>query len=238
MKITRTFGLALVSGLTLLSACGGTNHDSKQAKEDYKNSLNDSIEAIKVEIDSCNSQIEILREKVNVWLRDFSTVSNPREVAPYIIYTPAKDKYPLTSTGVMARMNDSGQLELVAALAGNHFDQISVTAGDESLSSSVVPNDQALNYRTDNLTTVMFSGQAADSIANLIADNELNPVSLSYINGGKPVIAMKLSDFEKKTVSYTYLLYKNSNELHRLELRVPMLHEKINLIRLHQDKDK
>lgn len=221
--------------LAVLSSCVAKTNNEK-AKEDYGKSLNDSIEAVKMEIDSCNEQIGTLREQVAVWLRDFTTVSNPREAAPYMIMTSAQNKYPLKSTGIIARINDSGQYELIAALSSKPFDCITVSSAGQTATSLVVPNDQALNYRTPELTTVSFTDEKADSIGMLVADNELNPISLTYLNGGKPVQSVKLSNSEAKILSYTYIYYRDNSELKRLERRVPMLHEKINLIRLHQDK--
>lgn len=237
MKKTLLYCAFAVTVCGCLYSCGGKdNTASKDAQEEYQKSLNDSIDIIKSEIDSCNEQISLLRDTVNVWLRDFRTVAKAREVAPYIIMADAAASYPLNSTGIIARINDSNQFELIAALSGNSFNQISLVAGDQSVVSDKVNKDQALNYEAANLTTVMFTGSAADSIGNFIADNQLNPISLTYLNSGKPIISMKLSEKEKKVISYTYLLYHTTNELHRLENRVPMLNEKINLIRIHQEK--
>lgn len=228
--------IALISSFLLLAGCAGRNHEGEKSKAEYDKSLSDSISAIKSEIDSCNEQISFLRDRVGEWLHDFTTVTNPREAAPYIIMTSAKNQYPLKSTGIIARLNDSYQFELIAALSGKHFDCINVVSGSNSISSEVVPNDQALNYRTESLTTVSFTGGKADSIGQLISDNELNPLTLNFLNGGKPVQSVKINNNEAKIISYTYILYKDNKEMKRLEHRVPMLHEKINLIRLHQDK--
>lgn len=223
--------------LLLISACNNKS-DSEQAKADYQQSLNDSIAALQSQIDSCNSQISILNDQVNDWLRDFTTVSNPREAASYIIMTSAQKDYPMKSTGVIARLNDMGQFELIAALSSKPFDSIELNSGSMTVESDVVPKDQALNYQTSALTTVTFSGEKADAVGQFIADNQLNPVSITYLNGGKPVYSLKLGNEQTKVISDTYLLYKSNSELQRLERRVPMLHEKINLIRLHLDKVK
>ena len=234
----RLFINVLAVGLSALAltSCAPKNEKGEQAKKDYKESLSDSIEKYKIEIDSCEMQISTLRDKVDQWLRDFTTVANPREAAPYMIMTSAQNLYPLKSTGLLARINDSGQFELIAALSSKPFDRITVVSDSQTSTSDIVPNDQGLNYRTPELTTVSFTGAAADSIGMLIADNELNPVTVTYINGGKPVQSAKLSNEQSKVISYTYLFYSDRSEMQRLERRVPMLHEKINLIRLHQEE--
>lgn len=232
MKINLFFIAIIIT----LASCVGRNNDGEKAKEDYGRSLNDSIDAYKQEIDSCNEQISLLRDRVNNWLRDFTNVSNPREAGSYMIMTSAQNMYPLSTTGIIARLNDSGQFELIAALSGRPFDCISVVSNRESVTSQIVANDQALNYRTESLTIVMFQGEKADSIGMLISDNQLNPITVNYLNGGKSIGSYQLGEKEAKVISYTYLLYKDNKEMKKLEHRIPMLHEKINLIRLHQDK--
>lgn len=228
-----------ISGIALLVAAAGcvsrNNSEGEKARADYASSLGDSIAAIEQQIDSCNSTIGVLRDKVAGWLPDFTTVSNPREAGSYVILTSYKNRYPLASTGLLARINDSGQFELVAALSGKAFESITVNGPSVTASSAVVPHDQALNYRTAALTTVSFTGAQADSIGQLIADNELNPLTVTYMQG-RPVQSWRIPESDAKMISYTYMLYSSQRELNRLERRVPMLHEKINLLRAHKEK--
>lgn len=222
--------------LTLTVSCVRRSNDkSEKAKTDYNAALNDSIERFKKEIDSCSLEIESLRAVVDEKLTEFTNVSNAREAAPYIIMTTARDKYPLKSTGLIARINDSGQFELIAALSAAPFDRISVTAGSETVDSETVPNDQALNYRTSELTTVSFTGSKADSIGMLIQDSGANTITVNYLNG-KLMKTYQLPAEYAGIIGNTYELYSMRRQLDRLEQRVPMLHEKINLLRIHLDK--
>lgn len=217
-----------------LASCSGGNAE-RSADKAYAAALKDSIRNIQAEIDSCDRNLDILRDNQDVWLRDFTTVANSREAAPYMIYTPFKEKYPPTETGLIARLAENGQLELIASLRGARFDQIAVTADMETVTSDVVSPDQALNYFADGLNTVMFTGPKADMIGHLIADNELNPITVSFING-KPVKAMKLPEEYSKMISTTFELYNTQKQIAALERRVPMLHRKIDLLRSHLDK--
>lgn len=221
--------------MILLGACGGKNDKGEKARADYGLALQDSIEVMQQQIDSCNSNIARLNDETGAMLHDFTTVGNPREVGTYIIFSTFKDKYPLRSTGVVARVNDNGQFELVAALSGKRFDQIRVLAPDMALESEVVPNDQALNFRNQNLTTVLFTGSRADSIGALIADNALNGLKVDYLQGGT-VSTWTMPVENADMITATYRLYSNMKERARLERRVPMLHEKINLLRAHKDR--
>ena len=151
--------IAAVSLIALAAGCVSRNNEKgEQARAEYAQSLGDSIAGIERQIDSCNNNIGALRDHVGELLRDFTTVANPREAGSYIIMTPFKGRYPLKSTGLLARINDNGQFELIAALSGKAFDQITVNGPSVTASSAVVPHDQALNYRTASLTTVSFIG--------------------------------------------------------------------------------
>lgn len=125
----------------------------------------------------------------------------------------------------------------MAALRNGVFDQLRVSSGQSELETAVVPNDQALNYRTQGLTTVLFTGGAADSVAQLIANNALNPVKVVYLDGRKVRMNIPLSESSKKMVMSTWMLYSNQQEAMRLQRRAAMLHEKINLLRAHRDRN-
>lgn len=232
----KSYGLILLAaGMSLMGSCVSRTNEGEKARADYDRALSDSIEIIRQEIDSCNAQITLLRNNINGRLDSFTTVSEPREAGSYMILSSYRNRYPLSSTGLVARINDNGQFELIAALSGKPFDRITVQGPADTATSAVVPNDQALNYRTASLTTVLFTGATADSIGQVIADNELNPLTLTYLQSA-PVQSWTIPADNAKMIAYTYLFYKDTRELSRLERRVPMLHEKINLLRLHKDK--
>lgn len=228
-------GLAMAAMMPLTSCTG--NSDKDKARREYVSGLNDSIQALKSEIDSCNAQISILQEQQDVWLRDFTTVSNSREAAPYMIFNGFQDKYPPTSTGLIARLAENGQFELIASLKGARFDRITVTSDSESATSDVVPADQALNYTADGLTTVLFTGTRADSIGRLIADNDLNNIRVVYLNGN-PVSTWSLPVSYRNMIMASFQLYDAQRTIGRLERRVPLLNRKIDLLRVHQDRHK
>ena len=54
-----------VAGAFLLLSCTSKNNDGEKARADYDRALSDSIEIVRQEIDSCNSQITVLRDQVN-----------------------------------------------------------------------------------------------------------------------------------------------------------------------------
>lgn len=233
MKLLKYLGGACLLGL--MASCGARTETGKEAQETYGHSLNDSIRAVEADIDSCREQITLLNDQIGAWMRDFTNVANPREAGGYLIKTDWKNRYPLTSTGIVARLNDNGQFELIAALKGGNFDCISVAGPTESASSDIVPNDQALNYRAAGLTTVLFTGPKADEIGRLISDNQLNPLTLDFLQGSR-VSSWKIPADNAKMISYTYLLYDAQRNVARAQAKIPMLQEKIKILRIHRNK--
>lgn len=221
----------------LLCSCGGKKDDGAARREAYTKALDDSIAAINAEIDSCANGVLELHDRTGQWLRDFTTVENPREVGSYMIYTSFRNRYPLTGTGLVARVTDMGEFQLIAALRNGVFDRIEVSSGETSLSSGTVPHDQALNYRTAGLTTVTFSGEKADSIGSFICDNEMQNIKVSYCGNGVSGTWIMPEDY-KKMVMATWMLYSSSRGARNLERREALLHQKLNLLRTHRDSQK
>jgi lipoprotein len=221
----------------LLASCAGGNADKEKAKNEYKNSLADSIAAAEHQIDSCENEIKVLTDNVNIWLRDFTVVDNSREVESYYIFNGWQNRYPLQNTGLVARISNGERLEIIAALKGSTFNSIRVESGDLSAESAVVPHDQALNYRREGLNTVMFSGAQADSVARLIADNELNPVKIVYLENGKIKGNWQMPEDYKKMVSATWMLYSSRSRQIKLEGYMKMLCKKIEILRAHKDRE-
>mgnify|MGYP005946645405 CR=1 FL=1 len=221
----------------LLASCAGGNADKEKAKNEYKNSLADSIAAAEHQIDSCENEIKVLTDNVNTWLRDFTVVDNSREVESYYIFNGWQNRYPLQNTGLVARISNGERLEIIAALKGSTFNSIRVESGDLSAESAVVPHDQALNYRREGLNTVMFSGAQADSVAQLIADNELNPVKIVYLENGKIKGNWQIPEDYKKMVSASWMLYSSRSRQIKLEGYMKMLSKKIEILRAHKDRE-
>lgn len=219
----------------LLASCAGSNADKDKAKNDYTNALNDSITAIQRDIDSCQNKMQAMSDIVNNWMRDFTAVENPREVEGYYIFNDWQDRYPLQSTGLVARISNGERLELIAALKGSTFNSIMVESGNESATTAVVPHDQALNYRRDGLNTVMFSGVEADSVAQLIANNELNIIKVIFLENGKVKSSWQMPVDYKKMVSATWMLYSSRREQMQLENRITRDNMKIDILRTHID---
>ena len=79
----------------------------------------------------------------------------------------------------------------------------------------------------------MFSGNKADSLVMLITDNSQSPVKINFIEGSSIKGSWQISDDYKRMILSTWQLYSSRREQMRLEYKVKMLNEKINLLRSH-----
>lgn len=226
----------LFSILMLLASCAGSTGKGDKLKHDYRKVLEDSVKVVEREIDSCQTQMAKLNTAIGQEISNFTEVKKPREVEGYYILKGWSARYPLTSTGIIARISLSEQLELIAMNSNQSFDAIAVRSGEYSAQSAVVPHDQALNYRNGSASTVMFSGKEADGVAETIANNELNPVTLLFLQNGKPKGSIKLSTDTKKMISATWLLYSHRRKLQLCERMLPMLTRKMQILQQHIDK--
>lgn len=219
----------------LLASCAGGNADKNKAKNDYRQALADSITAAQRNVDSCENRLKVMTDNVNQWMRDFTVVNNSREVEGYYIFNGWQNRYPLQSTGMVARISNGERLELIAALKGSTFNAVMVESGEKSATTAVVPHDQALNYRREGLNTVMFAGAEADSVAQMIADNELNVIKVIFLENGKPKGSWQIPEDYKKMISATWMLYSSRQQQMRLEAEMKKEFKKIEILRTHLD---
>lgn len=195
-------------------------------REAWLESLNDSIADYQKQKENLTDQLAMIRQKVADMTGDFDYVSNPREVEGYYIYKGWKNRYPLESTGLLARISKSEELELIATLSGGHFNSIAAITDGETVESGIVPHDQALNYRTSTLNKVCFSGSKADSVAMIIAGHVDSSVTIAYLEG-KRTGTMKMPSDQKEMVAKTWNLYHQMRIAHDIEKELPRLSGKI-----------
>lgn len=232
MRFTRlTYPLLLC--ILCLGACKKYNgEEAARQRQDWMQSLKDSIAAISAQRSADSLRLDDLRNRLAEDISAFSEVNNPREVEPYYILKAFRSQYPLTSTGIAARMMKNEQLELIAALKGARFNAIRVSAGGQSAQSPVVPADQALNYTAAGLTTVAFTGAQADSVAMLVSAAMDQPVILEYLNNGSTVSRLTLSQSQKDWVGKTWDVCGNHMEARRLEKQSMLDSRKIEILKI------
>lgn len=225
--LTFTVGVLLTTGAI---GCRGKNEAKERIqaeREKWEASLPDSLKAVERQTDSIKAELQALNNCFEAMVHTFDYVDNPREVEGYYIAGAWKGNYPLKSTGLVARITKSEKLELIAALAGGaHFDRLRVEANGQSAETSVVPHDQALNYRMTGLNTVCFSDSAATSCARLIAENNGSDVKIIYLEGGRQTGVLSYPQQAQSVMMSTWNLYEVSSRIARDERMIPMLAKK------------
>ena len=225
MKIKKLIAFAAISSI-LLPSCRVKTPQAVEERENWLLSLNDSIAKYEKERGEVELRLQEAREKVGQMIGDFDYVKNPRQVEGYYIFNGWKDRYPMLKTALVARVTEDERFELIATLTGAHFNEIGVTSAGETVSTNVVPHDQALNYRAGNLNTVCFADSATNSVGEFIATHSTGDITVAYLNGNRTG-SLSLPSDEKQMISRTWELYAAQRNLHSLEKELPRLSGKI-----------
>ena len=118
--------------LLVLAGCGSGNK-GEQAKADYNRSLGDSIEIARQEIDSLQQPDKSASRQSGTMARQLHRGEQSARSRRLSHLHQNEGQISPTSSGIVARINDNGQFELIAALNPGQFDQISVSSeGNEA----------------------------------------------------------------------------------------------------------
>lgn len=235
MKTTKTPTILLCIAL-LFASCHRRNEAKERVqaeREAWEASLPDSLARVEHQMDSVRTEITTLSADMERMLPDFDYVNNPREVEGYYIAKAWKAGYPLKSTGLMARLTQGENLELIAALSGSAvFNQIRVEVDGQTAETSVVPHDQALNYRMAGLNTVCFSDSAANSVAALIASPPSGGrgANIIFLNDGKQTGSLSYPAKSQSVMTATWNLYSTRSSIQHDERLIPLLARKAALL--------
>lgn len=223
-------GVVGICVLMTLGSCRRKNEAKERIqaeREKWEASLPDSLKAVERQSDSIKAELQALNNSFESMVHTFEYVDNPREVEGYYIAGAWKGIYPLQKTGLVARITKNEKLELIAALAGgSHFDRLRVEGNGQTAETSVVPHDQALNYRITGLNTVCFSDSAATSCARLIAENNGSDIKIIYLEGDRQTGALSYPKQDQSTMMSTWNLYEVASRISRDERMIPMLAKK------------
>lgn len=234
-KVIKTALLLALTVVFIGSTACRRHNEAKERVETQRRawyaSLPDTLDSLHRAIDSIQNEISTLGQQSDKLLPYFNYIDNPKEVEGYYISKEWASSYPLKNTGLVMRLTKGEKAELIAALAGGkHFNRIRVTAGGMTAESSIVPHDQALNYRMNDLNTVCFSDSASDSCAQLIADNPGIDITIYYIDGDRQTGKLKYSAKSQSTLARTWQLYDLRRRTTHDERMLPILAKKAEIL--------
>ncbi len=227
----------LAVSAVLSTGCTRRQERSRNADkyDQWLESLTDSVAALQETQKLTEDSLTALYTGVDEMLRKFSYVDNPREVEGYTILSSRRGSYPLTRTGISARIAKSEDFEIIAVLSGGSFTHITLSDGTSTAGSATVPHDQGLNYRSGNLNTVLFSGPEADSIGMFVAKDPSRSITVAYGNRSE-----RLQPSDAQMIAETWTLAKMRKDIRRMELSIPVISKKIDACRrkMEQRKEK
>lgn len=226
-QMKRISAILLVS-LTLWS-CGNKQADHKTAdkRAAWIESLRDSVNMLRNQQKAMSDELDSLNSVIDNTLKSFDRIDNPRHVEGFTIYKGWTQRYPLKSTGVVARMPKNGTFELIAALSGGNFQKLRVVAPDgRSAETATVAHDQALNYRAAGLNTVAFTGPEAEAAGAFIAENP--GAKIEFLNPGRSG-SHTVSAAEREMIAATLRLTSAIRRTLIIEKTMPILQEKIKI---------
>lgn len=223
--------LAVAVGVTA-AGCAGKSAKERVAaqRQQWEESLKDSVATAERQVDSVKNRISALRESTDKLLRRFRCVDNPKEVEKYYLPEVAGFSYPLTSTGLAARVMANEQFELVAAYQGASFTNIRIQADGKQMRTHAVAPDQGLNYRSGNMTTISFTGRDVDSLAYMLADISV-PVVVTYMEGERRVGEIKLSGPQTEALRLSAALASERRETLLSEKLLTLMSHKLGMLK-------
>lgn len=233
--------ILLSASLLLSGACSnGTRNPSEAAKQhsQWEQSLNDSLAAVRQAVEENMQLTEALDSTVAKLSSHFSSTANPKFVENYVMVKGFTNYNTESHTGVIARITESGEFELIATLRGGTFSAIEISDGSESVRSATVPYDKALNYRTSAANIVAFKGSEADSIGDFIASHQNKSLKISFFSEGKKQSSADISEVHKKMISLTWDYINATNRKEKAERQFLLLSEKAKILETRINESK
>lgn len=231
MKIKNYISISLCLCIISFTGCGKIKKtEAEYERENWIAGFSDSINFYQKKAEEVEVQLNEVNSKIAKLLNNFEKVTNPREVTGYYILKGWKDKLPFTSTGIYARINENEKLELLATLGGSTFNQIEVG----TLSSDIVPHDQAFNFRHERFNTVYFTGGKADSIAEYVNQNVNDKIILKFLEG-KVKSNFVIPQNEKNMISQTWELFSCQKTARKLQKELWISARKVETFRKIMD---
>lgn len=210
--------------------------DAEVEREDWIRGFNDSIEYYQIKSHQLEDELAKLNVEINSALENFEFIKNPKEVSGYYLLQGWKNKIPMTTTGIYARINENEKLELIATLSGGIFDRIGVGTGKPEVYSETVPNDQAFNFRHERFNRVYFEGGKADTLAMYIDQHLKDKIYLEFL-GGKKNRNFLIPGNQREMIALTYNLYTLQRQAKSLQKELWICSKKIETFRRIQDEN-
>lgn len=228
---------------TLLLVVASCSNGSKNPSEisnrhsQWVNSLNDSLTAVRQASEENMQLIESLDSVIIELSSQFSKTANSKLVENYIVKKEFINYDTESQTGLIARITENNEFELIATLKGKNFSAIEITNGSESVKSAIVPYDKALNFRTPTANIVAFKDNKVDSIGRFISENRDKPLKLIFLLGKSKQSSIVIPKNQQEMIALTWNYVDANIRKAKAERLTLLLSEKAKIIetRINQD---
>lgn len=172
---------------------------------------------IKVEMAKNDSLISVLEEENKQLSGNFKYIKHPDMVEGFYIHKSIADETDKTDRiAIEPRIDENDMFYIVSYLTGHDVKHTSVKLSNKSgnsVSSAVVPYDEAQNYRYNSggvtYEIVTFNNNQCDTLGYFAADNADSPLKVTY--QGKKAYSMQLNAKHVKAIAETYRFATNKN---------------------------
>ncbi len=213
MKHTPIYILAALGGLWLLGGCssGGSESATPSAREAWRATLPDSLKHYEQLQAAAQSRADSLYAIVSAGAESLEVIDDEILVEKYRVAPGWKGYDTTASTGLLLRLLESNDVELVASLKGAPFTSIEVsTAAGESAATEAVAQDGELNYRIGGLSRVAFNGESAERITTFVLAHLSEPLTLTFRPCGSRIT---LSEKQKSMFATLGTLWQEQQKL-------------------------
>lgn len=205
-KSTIAFGLcaALCAGASGCSGEGSEDGGRKMtaaAREHaaMRASLKDSAALYKERAEALQPQIEALSAEFDSLVNNLEVDARPEYVEHYRVAKGWKGYDTMAGTGILARLLENGDVEVVVSSTAAPFSSVTLSSGSESVSTQSVAKGSGLNYTVGKVTRVTFIGADAAALCDFAAAHEGSPLTLSC--RGASSSSFRLSDRQAAMLS-------------------------------------
>ncbi len=209
------------------SSAAARRHASMRA------SLHDSVALYTEKSLMLESKIDSAKKQFDELVSKMEATSPEEYVEIYRVLRGWRGYDTMAGTGIIARLLENGDVEVVASSASGPFSSVSLSAGGESVSTQPVKSGSGLNYTVGNVTRVTFIGADALALCDFAEAHEGDALTLTY-NGSKTSV-LKLTPSQAEMLSFfgritaakkqldtyekSYMVAFNKQMLYRSEVR-------------------
>lgn len=158
--------------------------------------LQDSVAIYRAQAEELLPEVESLKKEFDSLNNKLVTDNGTEGIEKYRVLPGWKGYDPMSKSGIIARLLESGDIEIVATSTSGAFSSISLSAGGQSVSTGSVSSGSGLNYTVGNTTRVTFIGKEALNLCNFAKSHSNSTITLNFKGGSNSSVSLSKSQTE------------------------------------------